>query len=70
MLLTEYDHNEEIEVAREEAFEDGLEKGNAEGTERALLTTARNALAQGIPVETIQVITGLDMAVIESLRVD
>jgi predicted transposase/invertase (TIGR01784 family) len=67
-----------LEVVREEAFEDGLEKGlekgreegNAEGAERALLSTARNALAKGIPVETVQEITGLDMVVIESLRED
>ncbi|MDR0313071.1 MAG: Rpn family recombination-promoting nuclease/putative transposase [Treponema sp.] len=68
MLLTEYDHNVELEVVREEAFEDGLEKGKAEGIEGALLTTARNALAKGIPIDTIQEITGLDMTVIESLR--
>jgi predicted transposase/invertase (TIGR01784 family) len=62
MLLTEYDHNEELEVAREEAFEDGREE--------ALLNTARNALAKGISVETVKEITGLDIAVIESLRKD
>jgi hypothetical protein len=31
------------------------------------MTTARNALTKGIPTETVQEITGLDMAVIEQL---
>jgi hypothetical protein len=66
MLMTEYNRDEEMEVVREEAWEDGLERGREEGRER-LMTTARNALAEGFPNETVHKITGLDMAVIEAM---
>jgi predicted transposase/invertase (TIGR01784 family) len=63
MLLEEYDPKEEMEALREEAWEYGLEEGREEG----IMTVARNALAQGIPTETIQKITGLDMEVIKEI---
>ena len=48
---------------RAEGFESGLEKGR-----EALLETARNALAKGLPVGLIQEITGLDEKTIKSLH--
>jgi predicted transposase/invertase (TIGR01784 family) len=59
MLITEYNRDEEMEVVREEALEEGLERG--------LMTTARNALAKGLTLEFVQEITGLDREVIEGL---
>jgi hypothetical protein len=63
MLLEEYDPKEEMEALREEAWEYGLEAG----LEQGMTTAARNALAKGLSVETVQEITGLDMKVIEQL---
>jgi predicted transposase/invertase (TIGR01784 family) len=60
MLMTEYNREEEMEVVREEALEEGREEG--------IMTTARNALAEGSTPEFVHKITGLDMAVIEGLR--
>jgi hypothetical protein len=67
MIIAEYDPKEEIEALTEEAWEEGLEEGLEKGHERGIMTTARNALAKGLPTETIQEITGLDMAVIEAM---
>jgi hypothetical protein len=62
MLITaKYDPKEEMEALCEEAWEYGLEEG--------IMTVARNALAKGLPVETIQEITGLDMKVVEQLAI-
>jgi predicted transposase/invertase (TIGR01784 family) len=72
MLMSEYNREEEREVVREEALEEGRERGReeglTEGREDGLMTTARNALAEGLTPEFVQRITGLDMAVIEALR--
>jgi predicted transposase/invertase (TIGR01784 family) len=67
MLITaEYDPKEEMEALREEAWEYGLE----EGIERGKMADARNALSKGIPVETVQEITGLDMETIKNIQTD
>ena len=63
MLLTEYDYKEEMAVLREESLAEGREKGQEKEREKI----ARNALAKGIPVKTVQEITGLDMTAIENL---
>jgi predicted transposase YdaD len=84
MLRTKYDPKEEMEALREEAWEygleegleqgreqgreQGLEQGREQGLEQGIMTVARNALAQGFPVETVQKITGLDMEVIETMN--
>jgi predicted transposase/invertase (TIGR01784 family) len=68
MLITEYNRDEEMEAVREEAWEYGLEEGLEKGREEGIITTARNALAKGIPIETVQEITGLDRSVIEELQ--
>jgi flagellar biosynthesis/type III secretory pathway protein FliH len=64
MLSTEWDWEEALEVAREEGWEDGLE----EGVEKGIEFTVYNALSKGIPVQTIQDITGLEMNAIEAIR--
>jgi len=72
MLLTEWNWDDALEVAREEGREDGIEegmeKGRKEGMERGIEFTARNALSKGIPIQTVQEITGLDISVIETIR--
>jgi len=57
-----------FEDGLEEGLERGLEKGLEEGLERGMEKTARNALAEGLPMETIQKITGLDMETIAGLQ--
>jgi len=56
MLYAEYDPEVEMRVVREEALEEAREE------------FARNALAKGIPVETIQEITRLSFETIEGLQ--
>jgi len=50
--------------SRREGFEKGLAKGRKEG----ILTTARNALAEGASVDFVQKITGLSLDAIERLN--
>jgi hypothetical protein len=59
MLLNEWNWDDYVAVQREEALEEGLEKGREE--------TARNALAEGLPIEIIRKITGLDTETIQGL---
>ncbi|MDR1956418.1 MAG: hypothetical protein LBQ30_06145, partial [Treponema sp.] len=59
MLLNEWNWDDYVAVQREEALEEGLEKG--------LEKTARNALAEGLPIEIIRKITGLDTETIQRL---
>jgi len=56
MLLTEWNWDDALEVAREEGLEDGLE------------LTARNALVKGFSVQTVQEITGLNLETIEEIK--
>jgi predicted transposase YdaD len=47
-----------------------MEKGLAKGREQlkqAQEETARNALAEGLPLQTVQKITGLDMETLKNL---
>ena len=60
MLMTEWNWDDALAVRYEEGLEEGIEKGREE--------TARNALAEGVSIEIIQKITGLDMGAIEKLR--
>jgi predicted transposase YdaD len=54
MLITEWN----TEKAKEVWFEEGMEKG--------MEKVARNALAKGIPVDTIHEITGIDINTIRN----
>jgi predicted transposase/invertase (TIGR01784 family) len=60
MLTTEWNWDTAKEVWQEEAREEGFEEG--------ILTTARNALEEGLSVETVQKITGLSLETIEQLK--
>jgi len=66
-----YDRDMDIAVNRREAWEEGMEKGREEGREEGLEEglelTARNALAKGISVQTVQEITGLSLDKINDL---
>jgi len=64
MLMTEWNWDDALAVRFEEGKEEGMEKGKEYGLEQA----ARNALAEGLPVEFVQKITGLDMGTIKSLQ--
>ena len=44
MILTEYDYNTDIAVQREEAYEEGLNKGISQGAEQKAIETAKNFL--------------------------
>jgi len=67
MLYTEWDWDTALEVAREEAFEDGEDKGREEGSKEEKLTIARNLLAEGSTPEFVQKITGLSLEEIAKL---
>ena len=56
MLITEWNMDDALAVRYAEGLEEGLEK------------TAKNALAEGMPVEVIHKITGLDMETITGLQ--
>jgi len=49
-------------------MDDALAVRYAEGLEEGLEKTAKNALAEGMPVEVIHKITGLDMETITGLQ--
>jgi len=63
MLYMEWDQEEALAVRYEEGIEQGIEQGIGQGLEK----TARNALAEGVPVELVQKITGLDLETIKAL---
>jgi len=63
MLFTEWNLDDAIAVAREEALEDGFEKGRTDEK----LEIARNLLAEGSTPEFVQKITGLDFKAISGL---
>jgi predicted transposase/invertase (TIGR01784 family) len=63
MLMTEWNWDDALAVRYEEGMEEGMEKGQE--NERGKI--ARNALAEGIPIEQIRKITGLDDKTIEKL---
>ena len=64
MLMAEWNLDDALAVRYEEGWEEGREEGWEEGRE----DIARNALAKGIPVETIADITGLDIEAIKSIQ--
>jgi len=59
MISSEWNWDTALKVARKEGREDGLEEG--------MELVARNALSKGIPVQTVQEITGLSLERIEEL---
>ncbi|MDR1839579.1 MAG: Rpn family recombination-promoting nuclease/putative transposase [Treponema sp.] len=76
MLLTEWNLDDAIAVARKESREKGLEEGIEKGREEGLeegrtsekLEIARNLLSKGSSLEFVCEITGLDIDTIEDLQ--
>jgi len=66
MLMTDWNWDDALAVR----YEEGIETGREEGLEEGLEKTARNALSEGLPLEVIRKITGLDMETIETLRTE
>jgi hypothetical protein len=63
MLTTEFDINVAERVWKKMAWEEGMERGLAEGME----TAARNALNMGLSIEMVHTMTGLATETIENL---
>jgi predicted transposase/invertase (TIGR01784 family) len=61
MLLTEWKMEDALAVR----YEEGWSEGREEGEERKQREIAKNALANGLPIDIISTITGLD---IENIR--
>jgi len=59
--------NWNLEDAKAVWREEGVEEGIAQGRAKERLETARNALIEGLPLQTVQKITGLDMEILKSL---
>jgi predicted transposase/invertase (TIGR01784 family) len=80
MLTTEWNLEVAQQVWYEDGLEDGLEKGlvkgreegREEGREKGLEEgreeTARNALAEGVSIELVQKITGLDIEALKAMK--
>ena len=69
MLANEWDMETALEVSREEGFERGVGVGIEKGMEKGVETVAVNALAEGLSLEQVHRITGLDTETINGLRV-
>ncbi|MDR2052366.1 MAG: hypothetical protein LBP80_03050 [Treponema sp.] len=61
MLMTEWNLEDALAVEREEAREEGREERSFE--------VAKNALAKGLPLDTISEITGINIETIKQLSV-
>ena len=68
MLLTEYDYDTDIAVQRQEAYEDGVEKGISQGIQQKAIETAKNMLSFGDSIEKISQVTGLSIDFIKTLN--
>ena len=68
MLLTEWNWDDALAVRYEEGREEGLEEGLEKGRENEREEIARNALSQGVSIDIVLKITGLDMEAINKLR--
>jgi predicted transposase/invertase (TIGR01784 family) len=64
MLMTEWVFEDALDVRYEEGVEKGMEKGREESMEEV----ARNALENGLSIELIHALTGLDEDTIKSLQ--
>jgi predicted transposase/invertase (TIGR01784 family) len=68
MLLTEWNWDEALEVAREEGREEGREDGLEEGMEKEKLIIAKNLLEKGSSPEFVNEITGLSPEKINEIK--
>ena len=82
MLLTEWNWDDALAVRFEEGIEQGMIQGieqgieqgiiqgREEGIEQGMEKTARNALEEGLPIDVIQKITGLDTDTIRHIQAE
>jgi len=63
MILTEWNTEDAIAFARNEGREEGWEKGR----EASNIEIARKALTEGVSLEIVQKITGLDLEAVQGL---
>ena len=68
MLWGEYNYDEDIAAQRQEAFDDGLNKGISQGSRQKAIETAKNAIAMHLKTDEIIKLTGLSLDVIQSLQ--
>ena len=68
MLMTEYDYDTDIAVQREEAYEDGLNKGISQGAYEKAIETAKNLFHLGLSIEQISTVTGLSGETLQQLE--
>ena len=59
---------EGIKEGIEQGLEKGIEIGEAKGREEGIIQTAKTALKQGIPAETVASFTGLSVLEVEALK--
>jgi predicted transposase/invertase (TIGR01784 family) len=64
----ELDTQSNLTYAREKGMQEGKQEGMKEGEQKSKTNIARNALAEGLPVDVIQKITGLDMETIMNIQ--
>ena len=72
MLYGEYRLEDEIAIIRREVREDTLNEVWSEALEKIKqekLKIARNSLTEGATVEFVQKITGLDLEIIQGLKI-
>ena len=83
MFFSQFDMDTELQVVREESYDEGWttgveagiergiergrEEGREEGERKARINTARNFLNMGIPIEDVMMGTGLTREEIEEL---
>ena len=79
MFFSQFDMDTELQVVREESYDEGwttgveagiergIERGREEGERKARINTARNFLNMGIPIEDVMMGTGLTREEIEEL---
>ena len=67
MLWGEYNYDEDIAAQRQEAFDDGLNKGISQGCQQAKIETAKNMFSNNISLNIIAECTGLPTETVEQL---
>ena len=67
MLWGEYNYDEDIAAQRQEAFDDGLNKGISQGIQQKAIETAKALLSEDISIDVITRTTGLSTEAVKQL---
>ena len=67
LFFGEFDMDTTLEVAHEESYDKGRMEDKKAGKRKGIISTARNLLNMGFPIESIAKATGLSTAEIEKL---